>query len=210
VSPGGSKRLVDQAFTVLHDRGLAELWKLGVRWSGADVGRSVRVLGRPIVTVAPESSIVLGDRSVLISRARATALGVARPVILRTLASGASIVVGSDVGMSGSTICAARSISIGDRVLLGADVVVADTDFHDVAVTERRYATPPESRPEDAIVIEDDVFVGARTLVLKGSTIGSGSVIGAGSLVAGTIPPGVVAAGNPCRVIRSLAAAPAG
>ncbi len=88
-------------------------------------------------------------------------------------------------------------------------MVVADTDFHDVAVTARRYAAPPESRPEDAVVIEDDVFVGARTLVLKGSTIGSGSVIGAGSLVAGTIPPGVVAAGNPCRVIRPIAAAPA-
>jgi acetyltransferase-like isoleucine patch superfamily enzyme len=57
------------------------------------------------------------------------------------------------------------------------------------------------------VVIGDDVFIGTRVTVLPGSTIGSGSVIGAGSVVSGNIPSGVVAAGNPCRVIRSLSTA---
>jgi maltose O-acetyltransferase len=54
------------------------------------------------------------------------------------------------------------------------------------------------------VEIGDDVFVGMGAKILKGSTIGSGSVIGAGAVVTGAIPAGVVAAGNPARVIREL------
>jgi maltose O-acetyltransferase len=49
-----------------------------------------------------------------------------------------------------------------------------------------------------------NVFVGDRVLILKGVVIGADSVIGAGSVVAASIPPGVIAAGNPARVIREL------
>ena len=55
-----------------------------------------------------------------------------------------------------------------------------------------------------AIVIQDDVFLGARCIVLKGVTIGAGTVVGAGSVVSRSLPSGVVAAGNPARVIRAL------
>ena len=54
------------------------------------------------------------------------------------------------------------------------------------------------------IVIEDDVWVGAHSIILKGVTIGARSIIGAGSVVTKNIPPDCVAAGNPCRVIKSL------
>ncbi|WP_233191214.1 MULTISPECIES: DapH/DapD/GlmU-related protein [unclassified Cryobacterium] len=57
----------------------------------------------------------------------------------------------------------------------------------------------------DRVVIEDDVFLGARSIVLKGVRIGTGSVIGAGSVVSRSIPPGSIAAGNPCRVIGKIA-----
>ena len=52
--------------------------------------------------------------------------------------------------------------------------------------------------------IEDNVFVGSRSIILKGVTIGKDSVIGAGSVVVRSIPPGVIAAGNPAKVIRPL------
>ncbi|WP_354298600.1 DapH/DapD/GlmU-related protein [Pseudarthrobacter sp. PvP022] len=52
--------------------------------------------------------------------------------------------------------------------------------------------------------IGDDVFIGARSIILKGVEIGNGSVIGAGSVVSASIPAGVVAAGNPCTVLRPL------
>ena len=54
------------------------------------------------------------------------------------------------------------------------------------------------------VVIEDDVWIGANTVVLPGVTIGKGTVIGAGSVVTHDIPAGVVAFGAPCRVIREI------
>jgi acetyltransferase-like isoleucine patch superfamily enzyme len=89
---------------------------------------------------------------------------------------------------------------------MGADVLIADTDFHPVDALPRRHA--PESAAASVPVhIHDDVFLGARTIVLKGVTIGAGTVVGAGSVVTSCLPAGVVAAGNPCRVVRSLAPA---
>ena len=56
----------------------------------------------------------------------------------------------------------------------------------------------------EGLEVEDDVFIGMNCLILKGVTIGKGSVIGAGSVVVKNIPSGVIAAGNPARVIREM------
>ena len=175
-----------------------------LRAKGVQLGAGVRVLGLPVVARESRSTIAIGNNVVLTSALRMTALGVARPVILRTLAAGAEIVVGDDTGMSGATVCAIQSVRIGKRCLFGADVLVADTDFHEVDEIPRRYLPLPASEGKDAVVIGDDVFLGARSIVLKGVSIGNGSVIGAGSVVADDIPAGFVAAGNPARVIRAL------
>ncbi len=199
-----SSRVASRVWRAWNDTALGLVWREITRGRGVMLGGAVRVIGLPIVEIAAGSSITVGDRCVIISRSASTALGVSRPVILRTLREGARIDIGADVGLSGTTICAATHVSVGDRVLFGADVLVADTDFHEIGVIPRRYAAPPEPKEADRVVIRDDVFIGARSIVLRGSTIGEGSVIGAGSVVKGEIPPGVVAAGNPCRVIRSL------
>lgn len=187
-----------------EDRALSAISKSRLRYLGVEIEEGVTLLGRPIVGLERDSKISIGSRSLLISRSSRTALGVSSRVVLRTLRPGATIRIGSDAGISGASICAATFISIGDRVLLGADVVLADTDFHPVNTLPRRYAPLPDPQPDDGIRIEDDVFVGARSIILKGSVIGEGSVIGAGSVVRGEIPKGVVAAGNPCLVIRPL------
>ena len=191
-------------FRGLEDRALSAIFRLRLRYLGVEIGEGAALLGCPIVGLARDSKISIGSGNLLISRSSRTDLGVSSRVVLRTLRPGATIRIGSDVGISGASICAATSIAIGNRVLLGTDVVVADTDFHPVDAVPRRYASLPEPQPNDRIIIEDDVFVGARSIILKGSVIGEGSVIGAGSVVTGEIPRGVVAAGNPCRVIRPL------
>jgi acetyltransferase-like isoleucine patch superfamily enzyme len=91
-------------------------------------------------------------------------------------------------------------IRIGKDGLFGANVEIFDSNFHDLH-PDRRHGGTPRMAP---VEIGDNVFVGMGVKILKGSTIGSDSVIGAGAVVTGDIPAGVVAAGNPARVIREL------
>jgi maltose O-acetyltransferase len=91
-------------------------------------------------------------------------------------------------------------IRIGKDGLFGANVEIFDSNFHDLH-PDRRHGGRPKMAP---VEIGDNVFVGMGVKILKGSTIGSDSVIGAGAVVTGDIPAGVVAAGNPARVIREL------
>jgi maltose O-acetyltransferase len=91
-------------------------------------------------------------------------------------------------------------IRIGKDGLFGANIEIFDSNFHDVH-PERRKAGTQSMAP---VEIGDNVFVGMSVKILKGVTIGSDSVIGAGSVVSSSIPAGVIAAGNPARVIREL------
>jgi len=158
----------------------------------------------PIVSIAKSSSIIIGDRCVLTSVSEYTALGVNHPIVLRTLRPNAVISIGSDTGMSGTSICAGVKVSIGGRCLIGANVIIADTDFHPVDATDRRYCGDDRKVAAEPVIIEDNVFIGANTIVLKGVRIGRNSVVGAGSTVTCNVPPDSVAAGNPARVIKKM------
>lgn len=91
-------------------------------------------------------------------------------------------------------------IRIGAGALLGSEVTIYDSDFHDLRAGRRRDGQARMG----AVELARDVFVGDRVLILKGVRIGAHSVIGAGSVVRSSIPEGVIAAGNPARVIREL------
>ena len=54
------------------------------------------------------------------------------------------------------------------------------------------------------VTVGDDVWIGAGAFLCPGVSVGDGSIVGAGSVVTKGVPAGVVAAGNPCRVIREL------
>lgn len=161
---------------------------------------AARVFGWPIVTVAPGSRVILGRHVTFISHSRFSEIGVSHPVVLRTLAPDAVLAIGDDVGMSGCTVCAATSVIIGRRCLLGADVFIADSDFHAVDPAARRRRE--RQAPAAPVRLGDNVFVGTRAMILKGVTIGDDAVIGAGSVVTSDIPAGAVAAGVPARIIR--------
>lgn len=173
--------------------------------AGVRFGSRLRCYGLPIVSRAPDSTIVIGDSAVLCSDSRYTALGVAHPVILRTLRPGARIMVGSNCGFSGTSICAAVEVSIGDECLFGADSAVFDTDFHALKSGGRRFNTRLSDIAASPVRVGNNVFVGAGVRIAKGVSIGDNSIIGAGSMVVSDIPADVVAAGNPARVLKQLA-----
>lgn len=175
-----------------------------VRGRGVDFAPTVGFLGMPIVSMAPESRIRIGDRVSLCSNSAYTALGVNHPMVLRTLRPGAVIEIGDDTGMSGATICAETYVSIGKQCLIGANVTIADTDFHPVKPENRRYNSMPDDVATRPVRIGNNVFLGSGVIVLKGVTVGDNAVIGAGSVVVKDVPENCIAAGNPARVIRSL------
>ncbi|MBC2642715.1 MULTISPECIES: DapH/DapD/GlmU-related protein [unclassified Rhodococcus (in: high G+C Gram-positive bacteria)] len=151
------------------------------------------------------SVISLGDNVVLCSRSQDTALGVTTPVILRTLLPNALLSVGDDVGVSGAVVCAARSVVIGNSVLIGSGAIICDTDFHAPRMSDgRRYAPLPDPAESDGVVIGDECFIGARAMILKGVKVGAGSVVGAGSIVTKSVAPGSIVAGNPARVVGAV------
>lgn len=176
-------------------------WKLSA--AGAKLGRDVRFYGLPIAS-GGLARLSLGDNVVLISRPEGTALGVRAPTILRILGEAGRIEIGADTGISGGVICSAAGVRIGARCLIGADVMIFDTDFHNRAAENRRYSAPDWPSISRPVVIEDDVFIGTGSKILKGAHIGRGSIIGAGSLVTGPIPPMSIAMGVPAKVVRSL------
>lgn len=115
---------------------------------------------------------------------------------------GAALTIGNNVGMSSTRLWIHESVRIGNNVKIGGCVLITDTDAHPMDYVVRRSSN--EGTKSAPVVIEDDVWVGAHCIILKGVTIGARSIIGAGSVVTKSIPADCVAAGNPCRVIKSL------
>lgn len=114
---------------------------------------------------------------------------------------GTQISIGEDfVGNFGLTILDEGPVAIGDRVFIGPGVGIY-TVIH-ALLPDQRSEGIMRSRP---VTIGNDVWIGGHATILPGVTIGERSVIGAGSVVTRDIPAGVLAAGNPCRVLRPLA-----
>ncbi|HQQ62935.1 MAG TPA: DapH/DapD/GlmU-related protein [Pseudomonadales bacterium] len=90
-------------------------------------------------------------------------------------------------------------ITIGDNVLVGNNVYIADSDFHGLEPALRR-----EAPPAKAVTIGNNVFIGYNATILKGVSIGENSVVAACSVVTRDVPANCVVAGNPAREIRQL------
>ncbi len=165
-------------------------------------GQNWRIYGIPIIQKHRQSQMEFGKGLHLRSSVRSNPLGTNHPVILSTWRKGSSLRIGDYFAMTGGTICSLESITIGDHVALGANSVVIDTDFHPLTPDGRRIDSSAGNTAP--VIIEDEVFIGMNCLILKGVSIGQGSVVGANSVVTKDVPPGVIIAGNPARVIRQL------
>lgn len=99
-----------------------------------------------------------------------------------------------------TAISEGEGIEIGDNVLVGTAVTVMDSDFHDIEPSRRLTGTPKTGK----VVIADNVWIGDRVTILKGTTIGKNSVVAAGAVVSGAFPENVVIGGVPAKVIREI------
>ena len=148
-----------------------------------------------------KGKIIIGNYFISNNKLSSNSIGVFQPCYFNISTSGSKIIIGDNVGISGTTINATTSVTIEDNVLIGTGCLITDTDSHPILWNERRFGGVANSAP---VIIEHDVFIGARSIILKGVRIGARSVIGAGSVVTKSIPPNSIAAGNPCKVIKII------
>ncbi len=172
-------------------RAVTERVTAGFRLRRCDhVGRRARTRSAP--RVVNRGRIDIGDDVILMSQWS--------PVELFT-GPGAQLEIGDGVHVNyGTLISAQRHVRIGDRVQIGQYCIIADTDGpsgDDVG--------PGPARP---VEIGPGAWLAGRVTVLPGVRVGSGSVITAGSIVTEDVPDGVVAGGNPARVLRTVGEVP--
>lgn len=148
--------------------------------------------GFPYLFRGNGSEISFGKKVRMLNLPWMNSIGLMHRCIITT-EKDAKLVIGDNVGMSGASIWCFKKITIGDNVRVGANVTIIDGDAHQ---------DDPRSGKNKPVVIEDNVWIGANVTVLKGVTIGKNSLVGAGSVVTKDIPANVVAAGNPCIVVK--------
>ena len=110
--------------------------------------------------------------------------------------------VGSQVCMSGCTIYAVDSISIGARTDIGSGCKIIDNDFHPLPLSERHPVERLDLVKHRPVITGEGCVIGANSIILKGTTLGKNVVVGAGSVVSGSFPDNVIIAGNPARIIK--------
>lgn len=108
---------------------------------------------------------------------------------------GARMILGKNSGMSSVSITAAKEVIIGEGTLIGADCFITDTDFH-IPIGNHRWGNDVLASAAP-VHIGKGCFIGARSIILKGVTIGDGAVVAAGAIVTRDVPSEHLAAGNP-------------
>jgi acetyltransferase-like isoleucine patch superfamily enzyme len=124
---------------------------------------------------------------------------------------GGSVEIGSDSVLVGAIFMCADRITLGKRVVVSHRVTIADSDFHPISVEDRKLdaiANAPYGdrtrRPPlitHPVRIDDDVWIGIGSIILKGVHIGTGARVAAGSVVTKDVPAHTRVAGNPARIV---------
>lgn len=185
--------------------------RIKLRLLGVSFGKDLRIYDRIYIKRSKRASLIIGDGLTYTSGSGLNPICSNNRGVIR-LDDSANVVIGNNCGMSSTILWAKESITIGNNVLIGGGTLIMDCDRHSLDFRIRNGSIRNEygkkidsqSAKTAPIVIEDDVLIGARVIILKGVKIGAHSIIGAGSVVTKDIPSDVIAGGNPCKVIQSI------
>lgn len=166
--------------------------------------KKIRCKGIPFFSIDRESKLVLGDGFAMNNGYNGNLIG-CRDRCLFVARGGGGIDIGQNVGISQTALIAHNAdITIGDNVKIGGGTCIYTTDFHSIDSKCRASSDDTKHAICKPVTIGNNVFIGARCMVLKGVSIGDDSIVGAGSIVTKSIPPRQIWAGNPAKFIKSL------
>lgn len=162
----------------------------------------VKSFGTPIVYISKNGKCKIGNNLIMNNDHKFNPIGRNSPCYIVVNDEGV-LKIGDNVGMASAAIVCVESISIGNNVLLGGGVCIYDTDFHSLNPTDRNDFFLDQAHTNKLpVVIENNVFIGAHSTILKGVVIGENSIVGACSVVTKSIPSNQIWAGNPAKFIR--------
>lgn len=111
------------------------------------------------------------------------------------------LIVGDNTSLNYRTVISVESmVQIGDHCMIAEEVKIFDNNSHGVHY-QHRLMTSRDTAP---VILEDHVWIGMNSIILKGVRIGKGAVIAAGSVVTKDVPAMVVVGGNPASIIKQI------
>lgn len=175
-----------------------------VRFLGNDIRhKNFRTEGIPYVMVARNGEMVIGKDFAMNNGTKHNPIGCSQPCTF-FVDNGCKITIGDHVGISQAALIALADITIGDNVKIGGGAALYTSDFHSLDSKIRASSEDFKHRKSAPIIVCDDAFIGAHSIILKGVTIGEAAIVGAGSVVTKSIPPREIWAGNPAKFIRKI------
>ncbi len=164
---------------------------------------SFHTSGVPYVMVARGGKMTIGKNFAMNNGVKGNPIGCYQRCTF-FVDSGAELVIGDNVGISQAALVSHCSIRIGSNVKIGGGVCIYTTDFHSLDAGVRASKEDTKHRKCAPVSIEENAFIGAHSIILKGVTVGRNSIVGAGSVVTKSIPPNEIWAGNPVGFIRKI------
>ena len=162
------------------------LWSRVLLWRASKVRGLVFTKGRP--EIVNQGYLELGKLVRIWSNVFRTRLAVGPK---------GKLIIGNNCRLNGTTIAATYHVKIGNNCRLAPFSHIMDSDYHDLHDRE----LPGQ---QAAVILEDDVWIGTRSMVLRGVTIHRGAVVASGAVVTKDVPPYTVVGGVPAKVIRKI------
>ncbi len=170
---------------------------------GNKCDKGLKVYGKVFYKAHSPSRLKIGNNLTINSSFNSNLVGLTNYCIFQIIEDG-KIEIGDHCGFSAPVFSSRQRIKIGNYVMIGGNVRIFDHDYHSLNYLNRR--NPEIDRVNvkaEEVVIEDDVFIGTNSIILKGVHIGARSIIGAGSVVTlKNIPPDSLVIGNPAIIIK--------
>ncbi len=155
------------------------------------IGRGLRIYKK--VNISGTGRIEIGENCIMAGIPGDSS----QYVCLETLNPAAVLRIGDDASLYAARIAAKFQVIIGNNVLI-EEAGIMDTDYHSIA---RDRGTPVNEKEDKCrVTVGNRVCMGARSSILKGTTIGDDVIIAPGSIVTMSVKPGSVVAGNPARI----------
>ena len=169
------------------------------------ISKNCKIDGLVFIKKSKTGILKIGKNFTLNSRKASNLVGITNWASFQIINEG-RIEIGDNCGFTSTVLSSRKLIKIGNNVLIGGNVRIYDHDYHSLNYLNRRNSKlDAQNVKTSEVIIEDDVFIGTNSIILKGVKIGARSIIGAGSVVSlKNIPPDSIVAGNPSKILKSI------